>query len=96
MFWEKLAHSKINKTIQEALAENMDFTNDTIIGLPGTYLDQEEFYDDAPFLKNAPFLSTLIKNPNHIGCHTFGESEPFFAGTQKLEKEVIHRNYVIE
>lgn len=31
----------------------------------------------------------MVDNPNHIGCHTMGESEPFFAGTQKLEKELI-------
>ena len=47
------------------------------------------FYEDAPFLENAPFLSTLIANPNHIGCHTIGETEKIFKGTQELEKELI-------
>ena len=47
------------------------------------------FYGNAAFLKDAPFLSTMIHNPNHIGCHTIGESESFFAGTQDIEKELI-------
>ena len=47
------------------------------------------FYDDAPFLKDAPFLSALIANPNHIGCHTLNESEAAFEGTHQIEKELI-------
>jgi len=31
----------------------------------------------------------LIKNPNHIGCHTLGSSESFFAGTQEIEIDLI-------
>jgi glutamate/tyrosine decarboxylase-like PLP-dependent enzyme len=31
----------------------------------------------------------MVQNPNHIGCHTLGTSEPFFSGTQKLERELI-------
>ncbi|MFN3916272.1 MAG: pyridoxal-dependent decarboxylase [Flavobacteriales bacterium] len=34
-------------------------------------------------------MSTMVANPNHIGCHTLGESEEFFAGTQTLEKDLI-------
>jgi glutamate/tyrosine decarboxylase-like PLP-dependent enzyme len=30
-----------------------------------------------------------VQNPNHIGCHTLGDSEVFFAGTQAIEREVI-------
>jgi glutamate/tyrosine decarboxylase-like PLP-dependent enzyme len=52
-------------------------------------LDPEVFYDDAPFLKDAPFLTALIANPNHIGCHTLNESESAFEGTHEIEKELI-------
>ena len=41
------------------------------------------------FLKDAPWLRLYVQNPNHIDCHTLGESEPFFRGTQALEKEVV-------
>ena len=34
-------------------------------------------------------MSTMIKNPNHIGCHTMGHSESFFSGTHQLERDVI-------
>jgi len=30
-----------------------------------------------------------MENPNHIGCHTLEVSEPFFKGTQELERELI-------
>ncbi len=35
-------------------------------------------------------MSTLIQNPNHIGCHTLGQSESFFSGTQAIERELIN------
>ncbi len=54
-------------------------------------MDTEQFYRDAEFLKDAPYLTTLINNPNHIGCHTLTgeEGEDLFHGTQKLEIELI-------
>lgn len=87
--WKKLTADQIRKRVFDALGENASFAGQTILGLPASYLDDQVFYQDAPFLKNAPFLSTLIQNPNHIGCHTLGESESFFSGTQELEREVI-------
>lgn len=91
MYWDKLSFEEINETVQRGLDENQNFKTGTILGIPGTYLDGKIFYDDATFLQQAPFLRTLVSNPNHIGCHTLNEndSEPFFAGTQRLEKEVI-------
>jgi tyrosine decarboxylase / aspartate 1-decarboxylase len=47
------------------------------------------FYD-ADFLKEAPVLQTFVSNPNHIGCHTLGDSESAFKGTHELEKEVLN------
>ena len=59
------------------------------MGIPASYLDDKVFNQDASFLKDAPFISTLIQNPNHIGCHTLGKSESFFQGTHEIEKELI-------
>lgn len=89
MYWPKLSSEKIKSKVMEALNKNINYRTTPILGIPGTYLDSDVFYDDAPFLENAPFLSTLIANPNHIGCHTFGDTEHIFQGTQGLEKELI-------
>lgn len=87
--WKKLSHQQINERVFSALNENVNYYNENIIGLPASHLDDKVFYQNAPFLEDAPFLSTLIHNPNHIGCHTLGSSESFFRGTQAIEKEVI-------
>ena len=58
------------------------------MGYPASKLDGRVFYDDAPFLKDAPTLQTYVANPNNIGCHTFGTSEKAFYGTQEIEREV--------
>jgi glutamate/tyrosine decarboxylase-like PLP-dependent enzyme len=90
MYWKKLSQSEITERVNQALEENTSFRTKRILGIPASYLDDEQFYDDAPFLEDSPFLKTLIANPNHIGCHTLNEnSEPFFKGTQQLEKELI-------
>jgi glutamate/tyrosine decarboxylase-like PLP-dependent enzyme len=89
MYWPKLSTEKIKARVFDALNRNINYRKAVVLGVPGTYLDTEVFYDDAPFLDNAPFLSTLIANPNHIGCHTIGETEKVFRGTQELERELI-------
>lgn len=89
MNWESYSHSKIKEIIFGALDQNLDYRHKPVLGLPASYLDTEVFYHDAPFLKEAPFLSAMIANPNHIGCHTLNESESAFAGTQKIESELI-------
>lgn len=89
MHWDKLSHKQIKERVQQALTKNLDFRREDILGLPGTFLDPEVFYSDAPFLKDAPYMQTMIANPNHIGCHTLGESEAAFTGTQAIERELI-------
>lgn len=91
MYWKRLSHEEITQRVFEALDANMNFNSGYVLGVPGTYLDTEQFYHDAPFLQDAPFLSTLVRNPNHIGCHTLNEdsSEDLFRGTQKIEIELI-------
>lgn len=87
--WTKYSNQKINEIVFDALKENTSFFDKVLLGVPASHLDQNVFYHDAPWLKDAPFLSTLIQNPNHIGCHTLGKSESFFAGTQAIERELI-------
>lgn len=90
MFWEKYSYQKIKEKVFESLNNNTNYRTENILGIPGTFLDTDIFTEDAPFLNDAAFLSTLIANPNHIGVHTFGEEhEDFFKGTQQLERELI-------
>lgn len=90
MNWQKLSTQEIKHRVFEALGKNLSYRSENILGIPATYLDTDIFYDDAPFLKDAPFLSALVANPNHIGCHTLeGEKEPVFKGTQEIEKDLI-------
>lgn len=89
MYWPKLPTRLVKQRVFEALSENLSYTEEKILGIPATYLDQEQFYFNAPFLKDAAFLSVLINNPNHIGCHTYAPGEKYFKGTQQLEVDLI-------
>lgn len=89
MYWKKLSKEERKNKIQKALAENINFVNDVSLGYPASKLDGKVFYD-AEFLKEAPVLQTFVANPNHIGCHTLGESESAFSGTHELEREVLN------
>jgi glutamate/tyrosine decarboxylase-like PLP-dependent enzyme len=88
--WKKLSNAERQERIQKALNENVNFAHDTSLGYPASKLDGKVFNSDAPFLKDAPILQTLVANPNHIGCHTFGDSEGAFKGTQEMEREVLN------
>lgn len=90
MFWESYSHKQIKEIVFAALEKNHDYRHNAVLGLPASYLDPEVFYHDAPFLKDAPFLSTMIANPNHIGCHTLHDSESAFEGTHQIEIELIN------
>lgn len=89
MNWPKLPTRVVKQKVFEALGNNLNYQSEKILGLPATYLDQEQFYFKAPFLKDAGFLSVLIHNPNHIGCHTHSQGEAYFQGTQKLEIDLM-------
>ncbi len=88
-YWKKLSQKERQDSIEKALSENVDFSQDTSLGYPASKLDDKVFYSDAPFLKDAPTLKSYVANPNHIGCHTFGSSEVAFKGTQEIEREVL-------
>ncbi|MDF1694953.1 MAG: pyridoxal-dependent decarboxylase [Saprospiraceae bacterium] len=87
--WKKRSQEEIKSIIFDALGKNINYDEQNILGVPASYLDDKVFNQDVSFVKDAPFISTLIQNPNHIGCHTLGKSEPFFQGTQAIEKELI-------
>lgn len=92
MYWKKQTHEQIKETIFAALSQNLDYRGEhPILGIPGTYLDTAEFYPDAPFLKDAPYMSAMVRNPNHIGVHTLSEHSvlEIFQGTQKIEKDLV-------
>lgn len=88
-YWKKLTSAERIARIQDALHHNVDFSKDASLGYPASKLDGKVFYDDAPFLKDAPVLMTYVANPNHIGCHTTGTSETAFQGTQEIEREAL-------
>lgn len=79
----------INDRVMAALMQNVQYAEQEVLGLPASHLDTEVFEHHAAVLKDAPFLNALWQNPNHIGCHTLGASEPFFRGTQAIEREVM-------
>lgn len=74
-YWKKKSDAEIKTQIFEALHQNINYSEKTILVVPASYLNEKVFAKDATFLKDAPYLSTLIQNPNHIGCHTLGQSE---------------------
>jgi glutamate/tyrosine decarboxylase-like PLP-dependent enzyme len=88
-YWKKLTHAEQDKRISDALSGNIDYRNVSSLGIPASRLDSQVFHDGATFLKDAPLLRSYVQNPNHIGCHTLGDSEHFFAGTQAIEREVM-------
>ncbi len=89
MMWKKIQQEEIRNRVFEALEANKNYYRENVIGIPASYLDPKVFSRDDKILKDAPFLTTMVSNPNHIGCHTLAASEPFFAGTHELEREVI-------
>ena len=82
--WIKKSQEEIKEYVFKALNENINYNSQNVLGIPATYLDNEVFSQDESFLKDAPFMSSLVKNPNHIGCHTLGNCEGYFACTQKI------------
>ena len=89
IYWKKLSHAAQDKRITAALTQNIDYQHKLSLGIPASKLDSQVFHEGASFLKEAPLLRAYVQNPNHIGCHTLGDSESYFSGTQELEREVI-------
>lgn len=89
MSWKKRSQEEIKATVFDAIDKNTSYTREHVLGVPASYLDPKVFSQDNSMLKDAPFLSALVNNPNHIGCHTIGASESFFKGTHAIERAVI-------
>jgi glutamate/tyrosine decarboxylase-like PLP-dependent enzyme len=88
MHWERKSPDEIQAAVFNALSRNLRYRSEPVLGLPGSYLDKEVF-PPLPELEERPLLSCFMDNPNHIGCHTLGSSEPAFSGTQELETELV-------
>lgn len=88
-YWKLLSPEAIKERVLNALDANIDYVERKALGVPASHLDERVFYNNPIILKDAPFLTSLLRNPNHIGCHTLGESEPFFKGTHEIERELI-------
>lgn len=89
-YWKKFTTQERKERIAQALQEVVNFADDISLGYPASKFDGKVFYDDAPFLKDAPTLQAFVANPNNIGCHTLGTSEKAFRGTQTIEREVLN------
>lgn len=87
--WNKKTEEEVKEIVFGALEKNVNYDKQGVLGVPASHLDDKVFNQDASFLKDAPFMSALTQNPNHIGCHTLGKSEHFFEGTHAIEKELI-------
>ena len=87
--WKKHSPQEIKQRVLSCLSKNVNFQDRTILGIPVSKLDANVFSQDDRLLESSVFLRAMVDNPNHIGCHTTGESEKFFAGTQELEREAI-------
>ena len=88
MGWTALSPDEVRRRVHAALDANRSYRDHDILGLPGTLLDPKVF-PATPEVLARPWLRTAVENPNHIGCHTLGSSEPAFMGTHSLEREVI-------
>ncbi|UTW64707.1 aspartate aminotransferase family protein [bacterium SCSIO 12741] len=88
-YWKKLSQETLRNRVFEGLKQNVNYSEENILGIPASFLDSKVFSQDEFFLKDAPFISTLVQNPNHIGCHTLEASENYFSGTQAIEQELI-------
>ena len=88
MGWSAWPHEKIAARVRQALNENRSYREHGVLGVPGSMLDPLVF-PETDFTRGSAFLTAFLANPNHIGCHTQGRSEGFFAGTQALEREAL-------
>ena len=91
MYWKSLDKEAIKKRIFKSLSKNVNYNQHSLMGVPASYLDPNQFNTNHPILQDAPFLLTMIHNPNHIGCHTLTQdkSEEYFRGTQEIELELL-------
>ncbi|MEZ4442599.1 MAG: pyridoxal-dependent decarboxylase [Polyangiaceae bacterium] len=88
MDWPELSAEERKRIVFDALRRNTSYEDGHLLGFPGSFLDRRVF-PKLPFLEDAPYLTCLLENPNHIGCHTIADFEPTFAGTQAIERELL-------
>ena len=88
-FWKKLTHEERKARIEKALHDNVNFSKDASLGYPASKLDSRVFYDDAPFLKDAPTLQTYLGR-----CPSVAEMKALTKDTAiKIYKKLLHFVY---
>ncbi|MBL4663631.1 MAG: aspartate aminotransferase family protein, partial [Flavobacteriaceae bacterium] len=60
-YWKKKNQEEIKSIVFKALEKNIDYMTQDTLGIPASYLDEKVFNQDASFVKDAPFISTLIR-----------------------------------
>ena len=73
MFWEKYTYSQIKSKVFDSLSKNTNYRTENILGIPGTFLDTEIFYDDAIHQERKRSVDVLVLSkytPSSV--HTFG------------------------
>tara|TARA_B110000046_G_scaffold144598_1_gene151700 strand:- start:496 stop:696 length:201 start_codon:yes stop_codon:yes gene_type:complete len=53
--WTKKSQEEIKEIVINALAKNINFDKQGVLGIPASYLDDKVFNQDASFLKEAPY-----------------------------------------
>lgn len=86
--WRYNTRAQVDHRIRAALSANINFLDESILGLPVSAISETVAPNHGESAAST-YLSLLMSNPNHIGCHTLGQSESFFGGTQALERELI-------
>ncbi len=82
-FWpdQGLSKEEIQKRLREALAKNIFYGRDFVMGFPGT--------KPLPIGVEA-YTMFMREHPNNICTHTSEESEKGFGGSQELERRAIY------
>ena len=50
-YWKKLGENELRKRVANALAQNVDYRDKTILGVPASHLDEKIFYGNAAFFE---------------------------------------------
>ena len=43
-YWKRLSHERVKEIVFEKIRENVNYREEEIIGVPGSYLDSKVFY----------------------------------------------------
>ncbi|MEZ4848440.1 MAG: hypothetical protein R3B93_07440 [Bacteroidia bacterium] len=79
---EKRSQEEIKTIIFKALDNNVNFVKQNVLGIPAHTLMKKSLIRMLLFVKDAPFISTLIQKPqSYHFTLTLGKSEHYFSGS---------------